>query len=279
MLRRPAGGLPVDWGVDERFERRTYLRPLAGGALRTRHSAGARRRAAALQRFLDALQKAAAPRLEPTSAPELLVLDAADWRRLSSAPYGLPLARRAGAPRVLAPAEYPERLLRRFDPLLLAAGRTGLAAPGELREFLDLVTALEWARASLGPARLRSPLPWLDEVNAAALALAALEAAGFAGARARLLVWGRLLAAGSEAGAPPLSRYAYPRGRAPLAQALYFLGRGLELAETLAQAGGWAYLEAWRGLNAEAAPHDLIARLTALEPAITAWLATFPEDA
>lgn len=250
--------------MSDRFERRTYLRSLVGGALRTRHSVGARRRAAALQRFLGALQEASAPRLEPTHAPELLVLGASDWARLLSAPYGLPLARLAGTPRVLAAAAYPERLLRRFDAVLLAAARGGLAAPGELREFLDLLTALEWARASLGPAGLKSALPRLNEVNAAALALVALAAADFGGARARLLVWARLARTSGEPGTP-------------LAQKLQRLGRGLELAETLTAKRGWAYLDAWRTLAAETPPRALPGRLAALEPAVASWLATAAE--
>lgn len=256
------------------FAHKVYLRSLSDPRLATRHSVGAQRRAVQMQGFLRALQGAAEAQAL-LQAPELLVLNAEDWRRLVRHPYGPPLTRGAG---VVAAADYPERLLRRFDPVLLAAGRRGLQAPGELREYFDLLVGLEWAHAVLPGAGLKSRLFWLNELTASLLLLLALEAAGYFGARERLLAWARLGEAGSGLESASLSDYAYPRSRMPLAPALLLQGRFFAFAETL-EPEGWAYLLALRGVLEERDPEALMRRLKGLEPRFAAWLADLGGEA
>ncbi len=257
------------------FAHKVYLRSLSDPRLVTHYSVGAQRRAAQVQGFLRALQEGAAGRFPLASSPDLLVLSREDWRRLLRHPYGLPLTRGAS---VIAAADNPERLLRRFDPVLLRAGQQGLRAPGELREYLDLLVGLEWAHAVLPSSGLKSRLSWLNELTASLLLLLALEAAGYGGARERLLRWARLGLAGSGLESAPLSLYAYPRSRMNLASALVLQDRFFAFAERL-EPEGWKHLLALSELLAKERDREaLIARLKALEPRFGGWLADFGDE-
>ncbi|MEJ2359288.1 MAG: hypothetical protein P8Y13_14580, partial [Deinococcales bacterium] len=69
--------------------RRVYLRTLPDALVPGRHSVGARRRTAQLQRFLQPLERVAREALPIQGKVQLLVAGGRDWRRLSSYPYGL----------------------------------------------------------------------------------------------------------------------------------------------------------------------------------------------
>src|SRR5690554_8148536 len=135
---------------------RLYLRGLHDEALSARHSQGARTRTAHLLGFLAPLQAAAREVLEPSGEVSLLVVNSRDWQLVCSYPYGLPFTRSLpGTSVVIAAADYPERLKKRFDDLLLAAGKAG-AAPGPVSEFLDLLVGHEWGHAVANRSGLRT---------------------------------------------------------------------------------------------------------------------------
>lgn len=117
-----------------------YLRPLPDPLVPARHSAGARLRAAQLQAFLRPLHALARERLPLHGELTLSVVGKDDWRRAYHYPYGFPFTRARPTPAsralaagphvdVIVPADYPGRLLRRFDELLLRAARAGVTPP------------------------------------------------------------------------------------------------------------------------------------------------------
>jgi hypothetical protein len=215
-----------------------YLRPLVGGGLPARASRGGRLRAAYLQAFLAPLQLAAERRLALHGHVELWVVSAEDWPRVSSAPYGWPLTRvrptvasaaLAGGPAatVLVAAHVPGTLLRRFEPLLLAAAGRGVAVPPpagaaaaaggvgsgpgatlegapvvrtDARELVDLVIGHEWGHALLRLSGLRTGVRWIDELLATSVYLAALRETEAHDPLRRLLAWSEVqVAAGADA--------------------------------------------------------------------------------
>lgn len=252
-------------GVDP-FARRTFLQTLPGRVPETRFSAGQRLRAAQLQAFVGALHRAAERHLGALEPPALVVLAASDWRALLSAPYGWPLTRRtAGGVSVVAPADYPNRLLRRWDAVLLRAASAGRQAPTGVRALMDALVGLEWAHAALYAADLRSRAPWLNEVLAVALWCLALEAAGQGEQRRAVTAWGEV----QRAGAPPVGQptaFVYPRGRAPFDALVWQQGQLAEVGEALA-ARGWGAL---RG-EVSGSAREAVARAAAAEPALRGW--------
>jgi hypothetical protein len=117
---------------------------LPARASASRRAAGAAARARRVQAFLVPLQRAAAARFELHGHAELWVLAADDWARVTRAPYGWPFTRTRQTPAsaagaagpttaIVVAAEVPGRLLQRFEPVLLAAGRAGVAAPRGVR--------------------------------------------------------------------------------------------------------------------------------------------------
>ena len=250
-----------------------YLRPLPDSVLPARHSAGARRRAAQLQGFFRPLQIELERVFGAVDRIELLIVNAGDWRRLTRHPYGLPFSKTlAGVASVIGPADHRPRLLHRFDELLLRAGRSGVNAPGDLREYLDLLLGYEWGRSVAGRCGLRTRVSWIDEFVAGYLLLQALEAIGADGMVARLLAWcGLALAAGGEDGAGPGGCESF-RSRLPLEERLRCRAMFTRRAAELAALRGWSFPVALRdglGARGRGAAAEVV---VAVEPSLAPWV-------
>lgn len=262
------------------WESRVYLRPFAGAGLPARHSGGARVRTAHLLGFLQPLHAVATAALGPTGEVSLVVVDAADWRRLFRYPYGLPFTRNLPGPTavIVAAADYPERLLRRFDDPLLRAAKAGVRPPGQPTEMLDLMIGHEWGHAVANLSGLRTGVKWLDEFMATYLFVQASRASLPGGSTDSLAAWAAVQAAAVDELRGALDRFEYPRERMQLAQLLWFQGvftlRALELAPTR----GWELAtELRRALAAGGAEHrgTVSTALVEVEPSFKAWFAVF----
>jgi len=216
--------------------------PARASGSRSVHGAAARARR--VQAFLVPLQRVAAARFALHGHSELWVLGADDWARVTRAPYGWPFTRTRATPAsaalaagpttaIVMAAEVPGRLVKRFEPLLLAAARAGVlpprpgakvaAPPGpgdgvagpptadaatleeaplaraDARELFDLVVGHEWGHAFAVAAGLRTRVKWLDELVATTAFLAALDELGAVETRRRFLAWGEVQVAGGAA--------------------------------------------------------------------------------
>lgn len=153
----------------DRFASKVYLRTLpftyktVSGAvsMQVRYSPGCKRRAASLAQFLRELSVAGEV---PVDSFELLVLKRSDWQARLHAPYGLPLAR-VRETRVIAAADYPERLVNGLDEILLDAAERGFEAPSGWRELFDVLIGVCWAQV-VTPVELRAGVFWLDTLVA-----------------------------------------------------------------------------------------------------------------
>ncbi len=125
--------------------------------MRVRYSAGCKRRAVSLAQFLRDVALACHV---PVDSFELLVLDRSDWQARLQAPYGLPLARKRER-RLIAAADYPERLVNGLDDVLMDAANRGLDAPSGWRELFDVLIGVRWAQVVM-PADLYAWVYWLD---------------------------------------------------------------------------------------------------------------------
>jgi hypothetical protein len=172
------GAVPANQAFDS-------LLRLRGDRAQVRYSAGALDRAANVQRrfeALTALYEKAAGRLVRGGEVRLAVVVAApeDWSSAGGTyPYGLPEIVEAG---LLVPAWGTEDTVRRWRDL------TGLEAPlpagdpvrGTREEaaslaFADLVAQIEGARGLVRSSAARFSAPWLRELCAQLVALAAFE--------------------------------------------------------------------------------------------------------
>lgn len=226
---------------------------------------------------MASLHGAAEGGLGPLVGLELVVLSASDWKRLISYPYGWPLTRRSpeGVSLVVA-AEYPNRLVRRWDAVLLKAAKAGVPAPGGVRAFLDALVGLEWGHAALYPAKLRSRAPWLNELLAAALYLAALRSLGDEGRARYLGVWAQVQSKGSVPKRRQLEGFVYPRAKGSFDDLLWVQGTLMRGAARLEAAHGWAGLRALQG-RLGGSEADAALELGQLEPRLSAWLALTEE--
>ncbi len=260
--------------------RRVYLRSLPDGLVPGRHSPGARRRTAQLQRFLRPLEGAARDALPIRGRVQLLVAAARDWRRLSSYPYGLPFARTtADLVSLVVAADYPPRLTARFDDLLLRAGKSGVRAPGDVREFLDLLLGHEWGHAAANRAGLRTRVKWFDELMATYLFAQALRAAGAEGPLTRLAAWAEVQTAATAVERGALDGFEYPRGKMPFARMLWYQGVFTERALTLSAERGWDFPRSLADRLPAADRGELARALVDVEPGFRPWFAVFaPED-
>lgn len=243
-----------------------------------RHSAGARTRARQLQAFLRPLQQVAAPVLAPTGQLTLIVADSDDWRRLCSYPYGLPFTRNGPGgtwAAIMSAADYQPRLLRRFDEMLLVAGRQGLRAPAQLSEFLDLMVGHEWGHCAANLSGLRTRVRWLDELIASYLFVVALHATQQTSMLQRLAAWVKLQVAGTAAYQSDLADFEYPRTRAGWNKLIWYQGIFTQRALELAPERGWSFpLELRKALPA-AHRGELARSLVAVEPSFKPWFAVF----
>jgi hypothetical protein len=305
-----------------------YLRALPDPLLPARASAGgAGARARRLQGFLAPLQRVAGERFVLHGHTELWVLAAEDWARVTRAPYGWPFTRTRPTPAsaaggaagpssvVVAAAEVPGRLLKRFEPILLASARHGVYPPthassvsareaplvrSDVRELFDLVVGHEWGHAFAVAAGLRTRVKWLDELIATCAFLAALQALDAQPLQERYLAWARVQvagAAGAVAAQPPdfgrarrppqvprrdLGVFETPRGRLRLPELAWFQGMFALRAAELVDADGWGFLErlaaALEGIDLRRgrdARGDVARALTAVEPSFRGWFKHF----
>ena len=255
-----------------------YLRPLQDDLVPARHSAGARTRARQLQAFLAPLQAAAAPVLAPQGELALVVADSSDWRRLCNYPYGLPFTRNGpggGSATVMAAAEYQPRFVRRFDEMLLEAGRAGLRAPAHVGEFVDLMVGHEWGHAAANLSGLRTRVKWLDELVASYLFVAALHATGQEHMLERLAQWTRLQVTGTAEYRGDLADFEYPRSRAGWGKLLWYQGTFTLRALELVPERGWSFPLDLRAALPVAHRGELARNLVAVEPSFKPWFAVF----
>ncbi len=160
---------------------------------------------------------------------ELLVLNQSDWHNLSSYPYGLPLTKLHKDPEtdlytatLFVAADYPNRLMQRFDDPLLQAAKQDFKAPGEPRELLDLLAGCEWAHSVLLAHEEPGKHKWQDEERAVSLFAKTLEKTEQDFLLGQLETWASVQqAAGEEA---PLSDFTYPRCKMPFATMLFLQG-------------------------------------------------------
>jgi hypothetical protein len=266
--------------MDPALLRKAYVLELPDPVLRTYYSRGARRRAAALQRFLRALHDAASSHLAIAPGLALLVVNRRDWHLLFSYPYGLPFTRNRGAvSHVIAAADYPNRLLQRFDAVALRAASAGAKPPGEVREFLDLLVGHEWGHAAANLSGLRSRVKWLDELLATYLFLAALDGAGMHAAYARFKAWARVGVYGSGVKGIPLGSFEYPRGRLKFESFLWFQGVFTLRAAELYEARGWAFASEFKAAMTNANRGDMARALIEAEPSFKGWFRVFADAA
>ena len=269
--------------MSDPYARKVYLQPLPGSPP-ARFSKGAQRRTAQLRRFLGELQAGAAPHLGDLSSTELLIVSRQDWKALFSYPYGLPFIRTHKAaqdgPRIsiVAAADYPPRMLRRWDDILVRAAQAGEHAPGDVREFLDLLIGHEWGHAAANRAGLRSRVKWLDEFMATYLFLAALEAADLDAVKARFTAWARLQVAGTTIKRADLGSFEYPRGRLDFNALLWFQGVFTLRAVELLEVRGWDFPAVLlERLSAEKKLHrgEVTRILLEVEPSFREWFKVF----
>lgn len=256
--------------------RRVYLRALPDALLPGRHSVGARRRTAQLQRFLRPLEAVARTALPIEGRVQLLVVSPRDWRALASYPYGLPFARTArDLVSLIAAAEYPPRLTSRFDGLLLRAGQGGVRPPGDVREFLDLLIGHEWGHAAANRSGLRTRVKWFDELMATYLFAQALRAADELATLERVTRWARLQTAATASERGALDGFEYPRGKMPLARMLWYQGVFTTRALSLSAERGWAFPQQLAGRLPASHRGELARTLVEVEPGFRPWFAVF----
>jgi hypothetical protein len=267
-------------GLDP-FSRRVFLQTLDRTLLPARYSSGSLRRASALQRFLAGLHAVGRDRLEFTGPAELLVVSGRDWRRLFSYPYGLPFTRTragGGGVSIVAAADYPAKLLRRWDGVLLRAAQCGQHPPGDLPEFLDLLVGHEWGHAAANLSGLRARVKWFDEFMATYLFLVALRGSDPVSGpelAERFARWSRTVAAGSTVARADLGAFEYPLAKLSFDNLAWFQGVFTLFAWELVERRGWAFPLMVQARLGGTDRGDLARLLVEVEPGFKGWFATF----
>jgi hypothetical protein len=250
-----------------------YLRDLRGAALTTYYSERAQRRAVQLHRFVSELTMTLPTPRSPL--PELMVVRSGDWYRLSSQLYGLPQARVTKSNRqLLVAAEYPDRLLHRFDSLLFRAKQHGFTAPGDLRELLDLMVGQGWGQLAAGYLGIYSGVRWADTLIGSYLFLVALNQLQSDTLAERLTAWAEVMVRSADSAAK-LTDYRPLRTYTEFAHHLGLWGqltlRASELLTRETQAdclGQFASALA----SAPLTRHNLVHRLTNIDATFAPWL-------
>ena len=222
------------------------------------------------------MQRAAMPVLRPEGRVTLVVADGSDWRRIFSYSYGLPFTRNLpDAAVIVAAADYPERLLKRFDDPLLRAAKAGAKAPGHIGELLDLMIGHEWGHAIANRSGLRTGVKWLDEFMATYLLVQALLATGGSRSHELLTAWAGVQVAATDELKGALDDFEYPRGRMGLARLMWFQGVFTQRALALAPERGWDLaLELQEALPAEHKGR-VSSALVRIEPSFRSWFSVF----
>lgn len=211
--------------------KKVYLHTLADDILPLRYSVNTLRRAAQMQRFLKELMLAT----NISGRLELLVLNRSDWYNLSSFHYGLPLSKTKKDPEtnlfnatLFVAADYPPRLIQRFNDPLLKAAKEGYKAPGEPRELLDLLAGCEWAHVlhlvnqKHSANQEQSDEKWQDEIRAVAGFTRALKKAGHDFLLGQFKTWAGVQKAGGDEA--DLTEFTYPRCKMRFTTMLYLQG-------------------------------------------------------
>lgn len=174
----------------------TYLAFLPSAAIAGRYSKDSKCRAIQIRQFLLDLH-ATLPHDERVEGLELILVNRNDWRALSSYPYARSFARKApkaqqqasSRVQIFAPADYPERLIKKFEPLRLLMPSQ---PSSEARSFLDMCIGYAWAHAVV-----LATEPRLSAKDAIArsvkIFLTALHEAGLMEIYVQLQEWHRLL--------------------------------------------------------------------------------------
>jgi hypothetical protein len=232
--------------------KKVYLHTLSDDVLPMRYSVNTLRRAAQMQRFLKELTQASSSVFSDpvfgarTGRLELLVLNRSDWYNLSSFSYGLPLSKTKKDPEtnlfnatLFVAADYPPKLIQRFDDPLLKAGKAGYKAPGEPRELLDLLAGCEWAHSLLLANQEQSHEKWRDEVRAVSYFIKALKVAGHDFLLQNFKRWGEVQKTGGDEA--EVGDFTYPRCKMPFTTMLYLQGLlALEALESSQEASSSA---------------------------------------
>lgn len=219
------------------FARKTYLHAVPDDTLPVRFSLGKRTRALQVQGFLKTLAAAAAA---PQGTLELLVLSAADWKRLLSAPHGWGLTRRTPeGVSLLVPAAYPPRLFARWDAVRLRAAQAGVTAPGGVQAWCDAQLGLEWAHASDLRLPGRAPKAWRREVGAAYLYQQTLRILRDEQRLTYLEAWACVQRAGARPTVDDVTAFVYPRAKMPLDDLLWTQSGCWLRATEVGSAHGW----------------------------------------
>ena len=259
-------------------EAKVHLLTIRDPVLSARHSVGARTRTSHLLGFLLPLQQAGAAVLGPQGDVSLLVANSHDWRLICNYPYGLPFTRNLPAAAVIVAAgDYPERMTRRFDDLLLEAGRAGVNAPGQIAEFLDLLIGHEWGHAMANRSGLRTGVKWLDEFMATYLFVQAMSASGINESGELLARWTALQVAATKHVKGALDDFEYPRGRMSLSKLLWFQGVFTQRALELVPERGWDLALELREALPAAHKGEVARALIDVEPSFRPWFAVFGE--
>ena len=262
------------------------------------HSPGLARRAGQLAAYLSALHAALEPELAPDGLRPvgLWVLSAGEWERRARVPYGFTFYRRLkdGRGVVVAPGDYPGRLLRVFREVVVRAERAGAPVPGAVPEFLDLTLGHELGHALADQLGLVTRVRWLDEFLATYLYLAALEEA-LPAQLPRVVAWGRAFEAASprdcaladaalglpqKAGAArrDLGAFEFPLVRLPLANQAWYQARfTLRAAELLERRGLGFPRELLTALGSGRGRGSVHRTVLQLEPSFRDWFASFGE--
>ncbi|MDZ7704400.1 MAG: hypothetical protein U5L04_07965 [Trueperaceae bacterium] len=270
------------------FRHNVLLHDLPDDTLPARHSKGAKRRTAQLQRFLKTLHEEMGGWLEPSGTVTFVVLNRHDWRQVVRHPYGLPFIRNERrdakadrsadeGPRVhiVAAADYPERLLHRWDELFVRAAHAGEQPPGDLREFLDLLIGHEWGHAAANLSGLRSRVKWLDEFMATYIFLATLRSCGLDEIFERFIAWARLEVAGSQVRHADLGSFEYPRGKLKFDDMVWFQGVFTLRAADVLEEHGWDFPVAMKRRLTTTARGDVARTLVDIEPSFRDWFRVF----